>query len=83
MGLCDVRDREGMAYLLARSANYELAYEAFGIAFDAEGRQVNAVRFDPQTTGVIPAVGVRAATVVASPVETLPSKRKPGRPRRG
>ena len=78
-GLCDVRDREGIAYLLARSANYELAYEVFGIAFDADGHQVT-----PQTTGVIPAVDVSAATVAASPVEPPPfPKRKPGRPRKG
>ena len=65
-GLCDVRDRVGIEYLLARPANYELAYEVFGITFGADGQQVTA-----------------PASEIPTNVEKSPSKRKPGRPRKG
>ena len=41
-GLCDVRDREGIEYLLARSVNYELAYERYGVTF-VNGQEVETV----------------------------------------
>ena len=67
-GLCDVRDRVGIEYLLARSANYELAYDRYGVTFDAQGREVEL-----QTSG-------DAGDTVT--MQEPPFKRKPGRPRK-
>lgn len=84
-GLCDVRDRKGVEYLLARPANYELAYDHLTppVMFDADGQQV-AVG-PPVGSAVGPAVGSAEPTPAEIPSrhQEPPSKRKPGRPRRG
>lgn len=69
-GVCDARDRAGIEFLLARPANYELAYDRYGVMFGADGKEVE--------------VAVGTPPVDAAPVAQEPSsKRKPGRPRRG
>ena len=80
-GLCDVRDRLGIEYLLERKANYELAYEQYHISFDAQGQQVEVHQTTDTTSD---ATGVNlpdssSRTFAGTP----PSKRKPGRPRKG
>ena len=43
-GVCDVRDQTGIEYLLARPANYEVAYDRYGVTF-VNGQEVETVGF--------------------------------------
>ena len=79
--ICYVRDRVGIEYLLERKANYELAYERYGVTFDAQGQQVEQPTSGPGVTIVGGPMGAAVGTVPTFK-EAL-SKRKPGRPRRG
>jgi len=84
-GVCEVRDRAGIEYLLARPANYEIAFEKYGIVFDVTGKEVEVA---PTTaTTVETAVETARVNTAISRLtlrSALPSlKRKPGRPRRG
>ena len=80
-GVCDVRDREGIEYLLERKANYEVAFEKYNIFFDAQGQQVE-VTPTTGTHGSGSSVSVPEPTT-RSVAGEVPSKRKPGRPRKG
>lgn len=62
-GMCDVRDLEGVKFLLSRPSNYELAYEAYGCSFGADGKQVDHVP-------AMPAAVVESAPVAKSQRKT-------------
>ncbi len=39
-GVCDVTDRQTIEFLLSHSARYAVAYEEYGVIFDAKDQEV-------------------------------------------
>ena len=69
-GISDVRDREGIVFLLARPMNFELVYERYGVQFGTDGKEVEATQ---------PVAGSAAEDEDQDPVALV---RKPGRPKK-
>ena len=78
-GICDVRDRVGIEYLLARPVNYELAFEVYGIAFGPDGKQLDAPTPIVSTSGE---VGTNSEPEDREPIIVTLEKRRVGRPRK-
>ena len=74
-GICDVRDRAGIEYLLARPVNYEVAFEKYNVFFDERGNQIEIVKTE-LLTAEIPAL----LPIKSSIVSTMIKRR--GRPRK-
>ena len=46
-GICDVKNRECIEQIL-RSPDYAIAYEKYGISFDADGNEIQPVVAQPE-----------------------------------
>ena len=81
LGLCDVRHRKGIEFLLARPTNYELVYEHYGVHFDAQGNEQHApTPGEGSPSESKPAVDDWDSTVRLA--RLADGRRKPGRPRK-
>ena len=77
-GVCFIPSKKDADWLLRNSINYEVAWDRYGVTFDAKGNEVVPVTAAAAATEAIAVSHRLPASVVDAPVVS-----KRGRPRKG